>query len=375
MAEQTLTAIPMVQAFGAEVRHDDRFRELTKRSGDASLASTAAGLQLRLSASGVTALGTSGVMLVGGLRVQDGAITAGDLLVFLSYLHSLYAPLETLSYLSSGFAGSAASAQRVLEVLDSPEAVPEAPGAPALRLERGGGRLRLERVTFAYLPGQPVLTDVSLEIAPGESVALVGPTGAGKTTLLSLLPRFHDPQEGRVTIDGQDVRGVTLASLRRRIALVPQEPLLLPVSIAENIAFGRPGATRDEVIAAAVAAEADDFIRRLPEGYDTVVGGRGATLSVGERQRVSIARALLYDAPILLLDEPTASLDADNERRVVAALRRLVLGRTGEPEGQRTCVLIAHRPTTVELATRVVRLEAGAVVNDRPAGAGERSLA
>ena len=362
MAEQTLTALPMVQAFGGERHEDGRFRALAEKSGASALRTIASNLQMRFGVSAVTAMGTTAVMLLGGLRALEHELTVGDLLVFLSYLSSLYAPLESLAYLGSGFSTAAASARRVLEVLDAPEPVTDLPGARALELPRGhGAGIRLENVSFAYEAGRPALQDVSLEVAAGECVALVGPTGAGKTTLLSLIPRFHDPSRGRVTVDGRDLRELTLESLRRQVALVLQESLLLPVSIAENIAYGRPEATREEIVAAATAAEAHDFIARLPRGYDSELGARGATLSVGERQRLGLARALLRDAPILLLDEPTASLDAENERRVVAALGRLIEGRT--------CILVAHRPSTVRLASRVITLRDGAVVENRASGA------
>jgi len=214
--------------------------------------------------------------------------------------------------------------------------------------------VRIEGVTFGYEPGRATLKGVTLEARPGETVALVGPTGAGKSTLVSLVPRFFDPWQGRVTIDGVDVRDAKLSSVRAQVALVLQEPFLLPLTVAENIAYGRPGATREQVVAAAVAARADDFIRRLPKGYDTVIGEHGATLSGGERQRLSIARALLKDAPILILDEPTSALDAGTESSLLEALEALMAGRT--------TFIVAHRLSTIRGADRVVVLEDGEVV-------------
>jgi len=240
--------------------------------------------------------------------------------------------------------------------LEARDEVRDRPGArPLAPVRRGRGRhVRIEGVTFGYEPGRPALKGVTLEARPGETVALVGPTGAGKSTLVSLIPRFFDPWQGRVTIDGVDVRDAKLSSVRAQVALVLQEPFLLPLTVAENIAYGRPGATREQVVAAAVAARADDFIRRLPKGYDTVIGEHGATLSGGERQRLSIARALLKDAPILILDEPTSALDAGTESSLMEALEALMAGRT--------TFIVAHRLSTIRGADRVVVLEDGEVV-------------
>jgi ATP-binding cassette subfamily B protein/subfamily B ATP-binding cassette protein MsbA len=213
------------------------------------------------------------------------------------------------------------------------------------------GHVLFDRVSFGYQPGQPVLRAIELELLPGQTLALVGRTGAGKSTLASLLPRFFDPWDGRVLVDGHDLREVTLRSLREQIAIVLQEPFLFPLSVAENIAYGRPGATQEEITAAARAANAHDFISRLPAAYDTVLGERGGTLSGGERQRLAIARALLKDAPILILDEPTSAVDADTESQLLEALGRLMAGRT--------TLLIAHRLSTIRDADMIAVLEAG----------------
>jgi ATP-binding cassette subfamily B protein/subfamily B ATP-binding cassette protein MsbA len=238
-------------------------------------------------------------------------------------------------------------------VLEAAPEVQDRPGARAIG--RARGEVSIEAVSFGYQPGRAVLHDVSLSAAPGETVAIVGPTGAGKSTLVSLVPRFFDPWSGRVCLDGTDVRDLRVQSVRAQVAIVLQEPFLFPISVADNIAYGRPGASLGDVEAAARAANAHDFVSRLPEGYDTVVGERGATLSGGERQRLSIARALLKDAPVLILDEPTSALDAETEHLILEALERLMAGRT--------TLLIAHRLSTIRDADHIVVLSEGTVVD------------
>jgi ATP-binding cassette subfamily B protein/subfamily B ATP-binding cassette protein MsbA len=355
-AEQTLSALPLVQSFGREDDETHRFRDLSLRSLTAYLRAITSQLRFKMAAGGVTALGTAVIMAWGGAHVLGGELTVGGLLVFLAYLGSLYAPVETLVYVAAGYGTAAARARRVFEILESEDGVQSEPGAPPLpRRPRGeAGQVRLEGVWFGYEPDRPVLEGIDLEARPGQTVALVGPTGAGKTTLVSLIARFFDPWRGRVCIDGVDLRRAALPSVRAQVALVLQEPLLLPLSVAENIAYGRPGATREEIVAAAVAANAHAFIERLPDGYDTQLGERGATLSGGERQRLSIARALLKDAPVLILDEPTSALDARTEALVLEALERLVHGRT--------TFLIAHRLSTVRHADCIAVLDCGRIV-------------
>jgi ATP-binding cassette subfamily B protein/subfamily B ATP-binding cassette protein MsbA len=275
--------------------------------------------------------------------------------VFLTYLAALYAPLEALMYTTATIQGASGSAKRVLEVLSIEPDVRDTPDARPI-VGRSLGHVVVEGVWFGYEPGRPVLRGVSLEARPGEAVALVGLTGAGKTTLAGLVPRLFDPWAGRVLLDGADVRSLKLRDLRAQVGLVPQEPLLFPLSVHENVAYGRPGASRAEVEAACRAANADGFVERLPAGYDTVLGPRGATLSGGERQRLAVARALLKDAPVLVLDEPTSALDAETEGLLLGALRRLAAGRT--------TLIIAHRLSTVRWADRIVVVEHGEVVEE-----------
>jgi ATP-binding cassette subfamily B protein/subfamily B ATP-binding cassette protein MsbA len=364
LAEQTLTAIPVVQAFAREEFEDRRFRALSARTVAAYLRAVGSQLQFKVATGLVLALGTAAVMGIGGMKVLRGGgggagLTVGELLVLLSYLASLYAPLETLAYLSQGFATASASGRRAIELLDAGGELPESTHPTPLAVSRSAGRrLTWDRVSFGYREGAEILHDVSLEVAPGRMLAVVGPTGAGKSTLVSLVPRLIDPWSGRVLIDGVDVREAKLADVRGQVSMVLQESFLLPLSVAENIAYGRPGATRDEVERAAVAANADAFIRALPQGYDTVIGERGATLSGGERQRLAIARAILKDAPILILDEPTASLDAATEAAVMSALSRLMEGRT--------TIVIAHRLATVRRADAVAVIDGGRLVQYGP---------
>jgi ATP-binding cassette subfamily B protein/subfamily B ATP-binding cassette protein MsbA len=370
VAEQAITSLPMVQAFGGEAGEEERFRGGSRRALHAYLRVTQTQLQYGVAIGAMTALGTAALMVLGGIQVEAANLSIGSLLVFLAYLAASYQPLETLANLSAAYANSEGQARRVMQVLDADDEVRERPTArPFVRLPgRQGIAVSFEDVTFGYEPERPVLKDINLHVQAGETVALVGSTGAGKTTLASLVPRFFDPWEGRVLFDGTDARDVELRSLRQQVALVLQEPFLLPLSVVENIAYGRPDATREEIIAAAVAANADEFILRLPEGYDTVIGERGVTLSGGQRQRLAIARALLKDAPILILDEPTSALDTKTEALILEALERLMANRT--------TFIIAHRLSTIRNAERIVVLKDGAIVengkdDDLPANQGD----
>jgi ATP-binding cassette subfamily B protein/subfamily B ATP-binding cassette protein MsbA len=350
--EETFSALAVVQAFGREDWNDRYFKRCNGEALAATLSLTNVQLRFKVLIGLATALGTAGILWIGARQAMAGEITVGAILLFLSYLGALYTPIESVMYTSSTIQGAAGSVQRVWEIEDIEPDVRDKPGAPALSRVRG--HITIENVTVGYELNRPVLRGLSLEIAPGKTAALVGPTGAGKTTVAGLVPRFLDPWEGRVLVDGHDVRDVQLRSLRRNVGLVLQELFLFPLSIAENIAYGQPEATMAEIEAAARAAGADEFVRRLPRGYHTVIGERGTTLSGGERQRLSIARALLKNAPILILDEPTSALDAETEAALLATLRQLSAGRT--------TLIIAHRLSTVRHADNIVVLDEGRII-------------
>jgi ABC-type multidrug transport system fused ATPase/permease subunit len=351
LVQQTLSALPAVQAFTREEIEQSRFRRYADDTVTAYQRSMAADMWFRLVVGMVTSVGAALMMWLGATHALDGRMSVGTVLVFISYLASLYTPINAITYTASTLRLTAANAERVLEILDTPADLKDDPEAQEVRLH---GHVRYEVVSFGYERESPVLSDVSLEARPGEVVAIVGPTGAGKTTLVNLLARFFDPSSGRVVIDGHDLRALRIRSLRRQVAMVLQEPFIFPLSVADNIAYGRPHATRAEIEAAAVAANAEDFIRALPGGFDAIVGERGATLSGGEKQRLSIARALLKDAPILILDEPTSALDARTEALLLGALRRLMRGRT--------TFVIAHRLSTIRHADLILVLDRGAIV-------------
>jgi ATP-binding cassette subfamily B protein len=349
---EVLGAVRVVQAFTREDFEDERFARRATSALQANLEATR--LQARFSplVDVLAGCGTALVLFIGTHHVLSGQLSLGLLLVFLSYLGSFYKPLRQLAKLAYVTARGVASAERVSEILDAERDVEDSPGAvpaPPLR-----GAVRLEGVEYAYVPGQPALHDIDVDVAPGQVVAVVGPTGAGKSTFVSLIPRFFDPDEGRVLLDGHDVRSLRLATLRDQIAIVPQEPLLFEGTIFDNVAYGRSDADDDEVLRAADAALVDEFVAHLPDGYETMLGERGASLSGGERQRISIARALVRNAPILILDEPTSALDPIAERLLMDALDNLLEGRTA--------FVIAHRMSTVSRADQVLVFDGGCIV-------------
>jgi ATP-binding cassette, subfamily B, bacterial len=352
--QQTLSGIRVVQTFVQEEREHSRFQSLTQRAIRtqrrsaliAGLSSGSAGL--------ATTGGTAAVLGLGALEVIAGRLTIGQLLVFLAYLATLNGQLVQLATAYTTARGLGANLDRMLSVLDAPIDLPERAGAPALTIPAAGAPICFDRVAFEYLPGRPVLTDVSLEASPGSLVAIVGPSGAGKSTLSALVPRLADVTGGRVLICGQDVREVSLADLRRKVAVVLQEPMLLAGTIAENISLGRAEATREEIERAGSAAGLQPLVSRLEHGYQTIVGEGGATLSGGEKQRIAIARAILKDAPILILDEPTSALDAATEAELLKNLEILRRGRT--------TLVIAHRLSTVRHADVIAVLAGGRLV-------------
>jgi ATP-binding cassette subfamily B protein/subfamily B ATP-binding cassette protein MsbA len=351
VVHQALGALPVVQAFAREEAEHARFRDYATKTVTAYERSTRADMTFKLVVGLVTAVGSAGTMWLGAHYALEGRLSVGTILVFVSYLGSLYGPVNAIAYTAATLRYTAANAERVLEVLDTAPDVRDRPDARDVRLQ---GHVRFEGVRFGYEPERPVVADVTLEARPGEVVAVVGPTGAGKSSLVSLLVRFFDPWEGRITLDGHDIRDLRLRSLRQQVAVVLQDPFILPLTVAENIAYGRPAASLDDIRAAAAAANADEFIRRLPRGYDTVIGEHGATLSGGEKQRLAIARALVKDAPVLVLDEPTSALDARTESLLLDALDRLMKGRT--------TLVIAHRLSTIRHADQIVVLEHGRIV-------------
>jgi ATP-binding cassette, subfamily B, bacterial len=355
VVEQTLGAIPAVQAFTREHLQERRFRQNANQTVRAYARTALTGMGFELVTGLVLTLGTAAVIYVGGTLALEGALTAGTVVVFVAYVASLYDPIESLSHTAQIIQSAAAETDRVMEIMEIDPAVADKPDASDRRVE---GAVRYENVTFGYDAGRPVLHDISFKADPGEVLAIVGPTGAGKSTLASLLVRFFDPWQGRVEIGGADIRDFTLSSLRGQIALVLQDPFIFPTTIAENIALGRPEATREQIVAAAEAANAHTFIERLPDGYDTLVGERGATLSGGEKQRLSIARAFVKDAPLLILDEPTSALDARTEGLLLDALERLMKGRI--------TLVIAHRLSTIRGADEILVIDEGRIVERGP---------
>ena len=350
--QEGLSAVRMVHAFGREEWEVRQFAAQAHRSLRANLRLTLTNVNSALVISTLMVIGTAAMYYVGTLHVLNGSLTLGALLVFSAYLLMLYQPLESLTYTTWAMEGAAAGAQRCFEVLDRADDVTDSPGAAVVA--EVSGRIGFENVSFGYADDHPVLSEIDLQIEPSQIIGIVGGTGAGKSTLLSLVPRFYDPTQGKVTLDGRDLREVTKKSLRSQIGIVLQDTLLFSTTVRENIAYGRPGATEDEIHAAARRAQADDFIKAMPQGYDSAVGERGNHLSVGQRQRIGIARAFLKDAPILLLDEPTSALDPTTEAAIMETIRALIHGRT--------TLIVTHRLATIHAVNRIVVLEHGRVV-------------
>ncbi len=352
LLEQTFQGTRVVKAYGMEEYEKGRVKALAERIF--GLVFRAARVRAMASPIMETLGGVAVTMVIvyGGMRVIDESMDAGSFFSFITALLLAYEPLKRLANLNASLQEGLAGAQRLFALLDRKPTINDKPDAQPLRLERGA--IKFAGVHFAYQTGRPALNGISLDVAAGKLVALVGVSGAGKSTLLNLIPRFYDADEGSVSIDGQDVRDVTMASLRAGIALVSQEITLFDDSVRANIAYGRPDASQEEVIAAAKNAAAHDFIMRMPDGYDTTVGEQGAAVSGGQRQRLAIARAMLRDAPILLLDEATSALDSQSERQVQTALKKLMKGRT--------TLVIAHRLSTVVDADMIHVIHDGRVV-------------
>ena len=351
-AYEILSSIRIIKSFSRERHEHARFTSSGAATMAARLRLTWQESAFSVVVTAITLTGTSLVLAVGGMHVLRGELTVGGLLVVVAYLAAVYNPLSSIAHTTGSLQQAVVSARRVQEILAiEPEPLDDTSGVDAGGLT---GDVRFEGVGFAYDAERPILNDISFVAQPGEMVALVGLTGAGKTTLVSLIPRFFEPTSGRILIDGIDVSTYALRSLRERIALVPQEPVLFEGTIADNIRYGRLEATDAEVEEAARAAHVHDFVQRLPRGYDTPVAEAGGTLSGGERQRLGIARALLKNAPVLILDEPTSSLDAISEETVFEALRRLRQGRT--------TVVIAHRLSTIRDASRILVLHEGRLI-------------
>ncbi|MGH3085808.1 MAG: ABC transporter ATP-binding protein [Rubrobacteraceae bacterium] len=357
VTEESFSNAALVQAYNRQDEEVSRFHRENEGSFVAQMAAT------RLSALFsplVSLIELSGVLVVigfGAYELSQGRLTIGGLLVFLVYLSMLYRPIRGLSSLLNSFYAASAGAERIIEFLDEKPSVSEK--EDALDLGRASGRLVLDSVSFGYPETKrPALSDVSFSVSPGETLALVGPSGAGKSTVAKLLLRFYDPDSGGVTLDGRDLRDITLRSLRENVAALLQETLVFDGTARENIAYGKPGATEEEIVNAAKAADAHEFISKLPEGYDTAIGQKGRLLSGGQRQRIAIARAMVRNAPILILDEPTTGLDARSGEKVMEPLRRLMSGRA--------TIIISHNLLTVREADEIVVLEDGRVTERGP---------
>ena len=350
--QEVLSAIHVVKAFACEEYEQLRLAEGSRES--IRIALRVRGLKAKLgpTVDMIVAVGTCMVLWFGGRMVLRNALSAGSLVLFIWYLGKMYKPMRDLSKILDAYAKASVSFERIREVLETDGLVKDLPGAR--RAPQFRGQIELQNVSFSYGPDHPILKQVSLVIEPGQVVALVGPTGAGKTTIISLIPRFYDPDTGIVKIDGMNVKGLQQESLRQQISFVLQETLLFHASVSYNIAYGKPDASPDEIVRAAMLANAHEFIERLPQGYDTVIGERGTMLSGGERQRIAIARAMIRNAPILVLDEASAGLDAASEKAVFDALDRLMKGKTS--------IVITHHLSTIRTADVIFVVDNGEII-------------
>ena len=351
-AQEGLSSIRMVHAFGREDFEVRQFHQQAQQSLQANLRLTLTNVNSALVISTLMVIGTAAMYYVGTLHVLAGTLSLGSLLVFSAYLLMLYQPLESLTYTAWAMEGATAGAKRCFEVLDRQDDVRDSPNA--IDISSAKGAIEFRSVNFGYAESRIVLRDINLSIAPNQIVGLVGGTGAGKSTLLSLVPRFYDAATGSVKLDDRDVRVITKKSLRAQIAIVLQDTLLFSTTVRENIAYGRPDATEEEIIEAARRAQADEFIRQMPQGYSSLVGERGGHLSVGQRQRIGIARAFLKNAPILLLDEPTSALDPSTEAAIMETIKELMRGRT--------TLIATHRLATIHNLDQIIVLDHGRII-------------
>ena len=350
--QETVSSARVIKSFVREDYEINRFEKENLKNFRANMKYAQLSATLTPTIEFVAAVGVTIILWYGGNSVIDGQITAGSLVAFLTYAVNISNPIKRLSRVIGNIQKAMAAGQRVFGILDLPETVQNLPEAKTMPTVKGN--VRFNNVSFCYNPGEQVLNNVSFDVKPGEMIAFVGPSGAGKSTVASLLPRFYDVTEGSITIDGQDIRQVTLNSLREQVGIVPQETVLFNGSVYDNILYGRLDATKEEVEAAAKAANAHNFIMELPQGYQTMLGDRGMNISGGQRQRISIARAILKNPQILILDEATSALDTESERVVQEALDRLMVGRTS--------FVIAHRLSTIKNADKIMVLEKGCLV-------------
>src|SRR2546426_6239972 len=358
VVQEVLVSVRVVKAFGQEGREEGRFMQKSNEGMQARIQQTLIEGGYGMAVTLLTAMGMAIVLYLGVLDIKSGRLTLGNLLLVMGYLGQLYSPLRTVGKKMATMQSHFVSAERAFALLDAAPEVVERENARSLACAKGGMAFR--HVSFSYENReQPVLQDISFEVRPGQCVGIVGATGAGKTTLVNLLTRFYDATEGEILLDGLDLRDYKLADLRNQFGIVLQEPILFSTSIAENIAYGRPGASQNEIIAAARSANAHEFIIGLPDGYDTLVGERGMRLSGGERQRISVARAFLKDAPILILDEPTSSIDVKTEATLLEAMERLARGRT--------TFIITHRVSALKHCDIIITIEKGQLVAVDPA--------
>ena len=354
VVQQGLGYVRVVKAYGREALESARLEEASKATVDAALQARRVKSLLSPVVTIVVAVCTGFVLWRGTALIVTGAMTVGALTVFLAYLSKFFKPVQDLAKMTNTIAQTAVGLERIQKILEADVVIPEKPTAVAPSNLRG--EIEFEHVAFAYDQDDPVLRDVSFKTTPGQVIGLVGGTGSGKSTIVSLIPRFYDPTSGRITLDGRDLRDYKVHPLRDQIGYVLQETVLFRGTIRENIAYGRPDATEQEIIEAAKLANADEFIARMPHGYDSHVGERGDTLSGGQRQRIGIARAIIRGTPLLILDEPTAALDTESEHLVVEALTNLMKGRT--------VIMIAHRLSTIRQADKILVLEGGKVVEE-----------